>query len=500
MKMGLARSILWWPGLDGDIADAVKACLGCQSVQSEPAAAPVHRWSMPDRAWQRVHVDYLGPLRQTMWLVIVDAHSKWPEVIPMPSTTSLATIASLRTVFARYGCPDLIVSDNGPQFASAEFAEFLASNGIAHRRSAPYHPATNGQAERFVQTFKRAIQAVPQSTPAQIAADRFLMSYRRGVHPATNATPAKLFLGRQLRSRLDLLRPSTAQQNAKTPTEEPAGKARSFEVGGAVLARDYRNANHPGWIPATILEKLGSRTYMIVTSQGAQWKRHLDQLRAGHPSFLVDEPTQSVAAPCLPPAQHPTAAEAPEPEPAAVPQQHEADATDASPTPTLRRSLPIAADTQASVSLGPVESRNNPGHVDHVGTTPHCMLVFLCLNLHLDVYDLCSSPRSMFHFRREDCGVCNHRHCESPEGQTIVSNARPFWKCRMTALGIHPFMHASYLVCLDYLHYLPFTCSIALLCNIQPVAYWTSELRLCFVFNPACCESRTKQSHLEDTR
>eukprot|EP00117_Sycon_ciliatum_P041979 scpid19977/ scgid1158/ Retrotransposable element Tf2 155 kDa protein type 1 len=339
----LARSILWWPGLDGDIADAVKACLGCQSVQSEPAAAPVHRWSMPDRAWQRVHVDYLGPLRQTMWLVIVDAHSKWPEVIPMPSTTSLATIASLRTVFARYGCPDLIVSDNGPQFASAEFAEFLASNGIAHRRSAPYHPATNGQAERFVQTFKRAIQAVPQSTPAQIAADRFLMSYRRGVHPATNATPAKLFLGRQLRSRLDLLRPSTAQQNAKTPTEEPAGKARSFEVGGAVLARDYRNANHPGWIPATILEKLGSRTYMIVTSQGAQWKRHLDQLRAGHPSFLVDEPTQSVAAPCLPPAQHPTAAEAPEPEPAAVPQQHEADATndttDASPTPTLRRSL-----------------------------------------------------------------------------------------------------------------------------------------------------------------
>ncbi|XP_065178373.1 uncharacterized protein K02A2.6-like [Sycon ciliatum] len=225
------------------------------------------------------------------------------------------------------------------EIARHKFAEFLASNGIAHRRSAPYHPATNGQDERFVQTFKRAIQAVPLSTPAQIAADRFLMSYRRGVHPATNATPAKLFLGRQLRSCLDLLRPSTAQQNAKTPTEEPAGKARSFEVGGAVLAPDYRNANHPGWIPATIVEKLGSRTYMIVTSQGAQWKRHPDQLRAGHPSFLVDEPTRSVAAPCLPPAQHPIAAEAPEPEPAAVPQQHEADATEASPTPTLRRSL-----------------------------------------------------------------------------------------------------------------------------------------------------------------
>ena len=124
----LARSILWWPGLVGDIADVVKACLGCQSVQSEPAAAPVHRWSMPDRAWQRVHVDYLGPLRQPMWLVIVDAHSKWPEVIPMPSTMSLAAIASLRTVIARYGCPDLIVSDNGPQFASAEFAMDFAAD------------------------------------------------------------------------------------------------------------------------------------------------------------------------------------------------------------------------------------------------------------------------------------------------------------------------------------------------------------------------------------
>ena len=87
------------------------------------------------------------------YLVIIDAHSKWIEVFKMNSTTAITTIEVLRTVFACFGIPESIVSDNGPQFTSSEFTEFCGLNGIRHVRVPPYHPSSNGLAERAVQTF-----------------------------------------------------------------------------------------------------------------------------------------------------------------------------------------------------------------------------------------------------------------------------------------------------------------------------------------------------------
>jgi len=91
-----------------------------------------------------------------MYLIAVDAHSKWPEVVQMKTTTATQTIIVLRQMFCAYGIPEQLVSDNGPQFSSTEFAQFCSANGIKHIRVAPYHPSSNGLAERFVQTFKTA--------------------------------------------------------------------------------------------------------------------------------------------------------------------------------------------------------------------------------------------------------------------------------------------------------------------------------------------------------
>ena len=92
-------------------------------------------------------------------MIIVDAHSNWLEVVPMTSTTSEKTIEELRTIFAQFGLPEQLVMDNGPQFTFREFETFVKANGVKHICSTPYHPATNGEAERFVQTFKRALKA-----------------------------------------------------------------------------------------------------------------------------------------------------------------------------------------------------------------------------------------------------------------------------------------------------------------------------------------------------
>ena len=195
---GVARSLVWWPGIDQAIEQLAKGCSDCSHIQNLPPLSPLHPWIWPSKPWQRVHIDFAGPFRGYMYLLIVDAHSKWPEVLLMTSTTAEKTINVLRQVFSRNGIPEQIVSDNGPQFVSQEFKDFIKSNGIKHHLSAPYRPATNGLVERFVQTMKQAIRAAG-SHNVQKSLDRFLLAYN-SPHSTTKETPAMLFMGRSLRS------------------------------------------------------------------------------------------------------------------------------------------------------------------------------------------------------------------------------------------------------------------------------------------------------------
>ena len=153
-----ARACVWWPGLDREIEEWVKNCHSCQSTSVEMKdVKPTLSWPWPTRVWSRIHIDFAGPLEHQMILVVVDAYSKWIEAIPMSKATSCSTIRHLQTLFAQFGIPDTIVSDNGTDFVSQEFELFLLQNGINHITSSPYHPATNGQAERGVQIVKRGL-------------------------------------------------------------------------------------------------------------------------------------------------------------------------------------------------------------------------------------------------------------------------------------------------------------------------------------------------------
>jgi hypothetical protein len=177
----LARSYVWWPTIDKDIEHLAKSCPGCQFQQNEACKVPLHPWEWPTTPWQRIHLDFAGPFLGRMFLIIVDPHSKWPEVEIMPSTTSTQTIDRLRTIFARYGVPAQVVTDNGPQFTSAEFQTFLKTNGIKHITTAPFHPATNGQAEHFIQSFKHAMKCEKQST-SQLKTNMAKFLLATGIH------------------------------------------------------------------------------------------------------------------------------------------------------------------------------------------------------------------------------------------------------------------------------------------------------------------------------
>ena len=198
---GLARSFMWWPGMNTELEAKVKTCPLCQQHRKAPPPAPLHPWEWPQRPWSRLHADYAGPFMGRMFLVVVDSHSKWLEVIPAPSATSATTIELLRTVFATHGLPRTLVTDNGPAFTSEGFSVFMQRNGIKHRRVAPYHPSSNGLAERAVQTFKDGLKK-QSSGSLQARLSRFLFQYRITPHSSTGKSPAELLMGRRLTSHL----------------------------------------------------------------------------------------------------------------------------------------------------------------------------------------------------------------------------------------------------------------------------------------------------------
>lgn len=277
----LARSYVWWPNMDSDIELTVSSCSTCQSMRSDPSPVQIHPWTFPARPWSRIHVDFAGPISGCTYLVVVDAYSKFPEVVKMSTTSAKVTVTTLRDIFSRHGLPEIIVSDNGPQFTSTEFEQFCASNGLLHRTSAVYKPSTNGQAERVVQILKSAIkQAHLTNADVDAVIANYLLIYRTTPHSTTGEPPSLLLMGRRLRNRLDLLTPSVekhveARQYSTMLSRTAHRGFRKFNAGDSVLARNFGRGGK--WVRGVVTEVLGSRHYMVKVA-GNLWKRHIDQL------------------------------------------------------------------------------------------------------------------------------------------------------------------------------------------------------------------------------
>ena len=277
----LARSTVWWPGIDKDIEKKVKSCQQCQYNQKSLAAVPMHPWEWPKRPWSRIHVDHAGPFQNKIFLIVIDAHSKWLEVIVVPSTSSSNTIRALRTLFATHGLPEVVVSDNGTAFTSSEFQEFMKKNGIQHLRSAPYHPSSNGLAERGVQIFKEGLKKMTDGDMETRLA-RLLYHYRITPHSTTGVSPAELLMGRKLRCHLDLLQPDTSsrvldKQRTQKKQHDKKTKDRTFKLHDPVFVKDF--THHRRWLPGCITGFEGSQTAVIKLNDGTITRRHFDHLR-----------------------------------------------------------------------------------------------------------------------------------------------------------------------------------------------------------------------------
>ena len=278
----IARSFVWWPGMDKELEEAVKQCNTCQCTRHLPTPVPLQPWEWPHRPWIRLHADYAGPFMGKMFLILVDAHSKWMEVKTVTSATSTVAIEHLRSIFATHGLPEMLVTDNGSVFTRAEFKLFLQRNGLRHVTSTPYHPATNGLAERSVQTFKEHMRRSSEGS-IETRVSQFLFQYRTTPHTTTGNSPAELLLGQRPRTLLDLVVPDVSnrvqrkQEKQKEDHDKSASK-REFHEGDLIFTK--RVPSDKDWIPGKIVKSLGSLSFEIELEDNNVIRRHSDHIRS----------------------------------------------------------------------------------------------------------------------------------------------------------------------------------------------------------------------------
>ncbi|KAA3676453.1 uncharacterized protein DEA37_0008229 [Paragonimus westermani] len=272
----IARWFAYRPGMDDHTSELVKRCSKCQQAPKLPKKQDPVSWDLPKGPWPRIHLDFTGPINGVMYLVLVDAYSKWPEIVPLHSATSSTTIAALRQIFSQHGYPEILMSDNGSQLSSAQFRDFCSRSNFQHVFSPPYHPQSNGQAERFVDTLKRALLRSREEGTMDEILQTFLLVYRSTPNTAApdGCSPFEVLMGRKL----------------CTPGQTEAHT--EFSIGSPVYTRDYR-PTHEEWIDGVVKARR-EKVLLEISVGNSTWIRHRNQLRARHPHASMRETQQSL--------------------------------------------------------------------------------------------------------------------------------------------------------------------------------------------------------------
>lgn len=279
-----AREILHWPGMSSEIEDFVSKCSTCALNQRQNSKEPLLETETPSRRWSIVSSDILD-FKGSNYLVTIDHFSKWPELARLDSMTSTCTITHLKSQFARFGIPDKVITDNGPQYSSGAFAEFAKDYGFNHVTTSPHFPQANGQAERTVQTVKNMLKKANDPYKA-------LMAYRNTPIDNIGMSPAQLFLGRRLKTDLPTTSPllssetnSTSELKLRLKTRKLMQNIDSEKHTGSELRNLFKDEkvimrHNNEWIPATVQQKHSEpRSYVLQNSEGKKYRRNRRHIR-----------------------------------------------------------------------------------------------------------------------------------------------------------------------------------------------------------------------------
>ena len=289
-----AREVLYWPGMNQDIKESIQQCPNCLENQPSQRAEPLQSHEIPPLPWSKVGTDLLQKDGRN-YIVIVDYYSKWPELTRLNSCTSAAVINALKSQFARYGIPTVLISDNGPCYSSKEFKDFTAEWDIQHITSSPGFPKSNGQAERTVRTVKAMLEKAKDPYTA-------LLAYRNTPIDGVNLSPAQMLMGRRLRTTVPqtpkMLIPQRydpqevigklkeRQERQKSYHDKSTRPLMPLKEGETVRIQEDKK-----WKPAQVVKQLQEpRSYLVQTEKGTyrRNRRHLLKTEEPKPPEMDD--------------------------------------------------------------------------------------------------------------------------------------------------------------------------------------------------------------------
>ena len=238
----LLRLRLWFPGLDKMVEDKVSSCLPCQATVDTKHRDPLKPNTAPTEPWSRLVCDHWGPnpLDGKHILVVIDALTRYPEVVVVRGTSAEDNIHAFSDIFTRHGYPEHLHSDNGPPFNGNDshlLQQYFKSVDVKHvtNRSA-LDPEATGLAESFMKHIKKVFHTarIEDSDPYQVI-NEHLMQFRATPHPTTGKSPAELLFGRKYRTKL----PDMRQNPAETRTDIIEARAQDQHAKG--IMKHYKD-------------------------------------------------------------------------------------------------------------------------------------------------------------------------------------------------------------------------------------------------------------------
>ena len=204
-----ARTAVFWPGISKDIKERCERCEPCQKYQRQNQKEPILQADPPSYPWQRLSSD-LFDYKGNQYLLVADQYSKFPIIRRLTSTTSATIINHLKSIMSEHGIPEELITDNGPQYSSREFKEFVTNFGINHTTSSPHYPQSNGFAERMVQTVKNILKKSDEQGDDPYLA---ILAYRTTPIDHQLKSPAELLNGRKFKTTLPQAQRASLKSN-----------------------------------------------------------------------------------------------------------------------------------------------------------------------------------------------------------------------------------------------------------------------------------------------
>ena len=232
-----ARESIYWPNMNSEIKEYISRCETCTTFSTRQLKEPLSSHEVPNRPWAKIGTN-LFQFQNKDYLVTVDYFSNFFEIDYLSTMTSNTATTKLKGHFVRYGIPEEVVSDNGPQYDSDEFQGFAKSFGFKHTRTSPHYPQSNGKAELAVKQAKKILQMTRESGTNYYLA---LLNIRNMPQEGHNSSPAQRMINRRTRTSLhtskNLLKPRLTGNDSANIAKKQAKKQHYYNRGAKTLEK-----------------------------------------------------------------------------------------------------------------------------------------------------------------------------------------------------------------------------------------------------------------------